>query len=101
MTHALPNDGVVSHRLDVMPVQWNQPKSFEVGFNHEKDELLKGDGWLPAELLACFGCIANQEFNFSRAQIAIVKLDVITPIELDVAKRNIQKLFHRVGFTRG
>ena len=70
-------------------IAWADAQCLKVGFYHEVNELLEGDGGLPAELLVGFGRIADEEFDFGGAEVAFVEGDVVLPVEVDVAEGDL------------
>ena len=73
----------------------------EVGVYHELNELLEGEGGLPAELLFCLGRIADEEIDFGGAEVALIEVDVVLPAQVYVAEGDLEEFFDGVGFTCG
>ena len=76
-------------------------KHFDVGVDHELDQLLEANLGFPAELALRLGWIADEQIDFGRAFVAGVILHVFLPIQPDMTEGFLHKLFDRMGFVRG
>ena len=72
-----------------------------VGVDHHGDELLEGDVGGPAELVAGFGGVAEEEFDFGGADEGGVNDDVVFVVEADVGEGDLEEVAHGVGASGG
>ena len=54
---------------------------------------------MPSEHVARLGCVALQDVDFRRAEVARVELDVLLPVEIEIFKRFCKELAYAVAFT--
>ena len=64
------------------------PDNFQIGVNHHLNKTLKGNLWLPSELVHCFCGISYQFVNFSWSDKAGILDDVIVPIKINISESN-------------
>src|SRR5687767_14392074 len=71
-------------------------RELEIVVHHDFHELLELHFWLPAELLARFRGIADQQLHLGGPLIALVVFHILRPIEPEMCERFLAKLFHAV-----
>src|SRR5215469_6500473 len=74
---------------------------FQVGIDHDANQLREVDPWLPADNAARLARIAHQQVNFGRPQKTFVSLDVFAPVERYAFECKLEKLLHRMMFASG
>jgi hypothetical protein len=62
-------------------------RQFQIIIRHQLHEAIESDSWFPAELAAGFGWIAQEQIDFGRTEIARIDLDVLFPVEIEIAER--------------
>src|ERR1035437_9133161 len=68
--------------------------------DHDLDQLLEAYLGLPAELLAGFRRVADQQVHLRRTLVALVVLDVFFPVETQQAEGLLAKFLHAVRLVR-
>src|SRR6185295_17506357 len=71
----------------------------EVGGDHLFVQIAEAVGRFPAERLARFRGIADQQINFRRPVISLVDFHILTIIEIHFSKRDFTQLTHAVSFS--
>src|SRR6266496_2640363 len=72
---------------------------FLVGAHHHLDQALEGDLRLPAEHAQRLARIAVEVIDLGRPEVPRVDLDVLLPVEIQRAERDVQALADAVGFS--
>src|SRR4051794_31024061 len=64
--------------------------------DHHPDELREPHRRLPAELLPRLRVIAHEHLDLGRAEVPLVDLHVVAPVEPGIAERLVEELPHGV-----
>src|SRR4029079_8332030 len=69
--------------------------------DHHPHKLREADARLPTEPLPRFRGVAEEHVDLGRAEVPLVDLHVVVPIEIDVAERLVEQLPDRMRLPRG